>query len=587
MRRPAVSRRGFAVGVAAVIAAVLFVQSTPPAQRGQFENAALSVAVGTWSQDGGTLTLGGTRYCDSFDPAQSFDAWCSVIFRLYSRNLMAFQGKPGEASLIAEPDLAREQPTVSSDKTKWTFRIRKDAKWSDGTAITAQDVKYTMERLFDPKIIGSVSSTYLCLLATCVKGIPQYAGPRIKQKTKLTSVIIRDSRTVTFKLKTPFVDFDRVLALPQFSIVHRKHELMLQRIKKSYGDNPSSSGPYALTRNATTKSIQFVRNLNWSQSSDPIRNPHLDVIKWRNYRNDILLDRAVINGAVDIRLGDGLGAEGLRLLESSPKLNQRTDTPYSGFVNYFAINQDNVPLNRLDCRKAIFYGIDKATLQNIRGGSRVSAIATSMLPPLVAGYDPTSNLYSSGRDDSGNLSAAREALKKCGYPDGFEFTIAYLNTGIGPATVRSLQTSLARIGLVVVPKKFNTYAKFAAVVQSPEKLATAGISVVISGNGSVIQSAYDYWAPIADSRLITAFGNDNLAQISDPSINQDIDALTTHPENRVATSAKINAQVMETAQYLPYAFDQHVLFRGSHLANVYVQQGLSGYYDIVNIALAK
>ena len=580
------SPRGLAVCVAVVLAIFIFAQSTPPAQVTQHENAALTDAVGIQPKSGGKIVLGATRYCDSFDPARSYDQWCGVIFRLYSRNLMAFQGQPGKASMATVPDAAAVVPTVSTDKTTWTFTLRSNVRWSDGKPITASDVKYSIQRLFDPKIIGAVNVSYLCLLTSCPKGVPQYPGPYVRSKIKLASVSISGTRTVRFKLKAPFVDFDRVLALPQFSIVQRDRELALLKRKQTYADNPSSSGPFVITRDKETRSVKFVRNKNWNQQSDPIRNPRVDTFLWRNYRNDILLDRAVLNGDIDIRLGDGLGKEGLETLAKNQTLLKNVDNPYTGYVNYFALSKHIAPMNRIRCREAIFYAVDKSALQNLRGGDRGSSVATSLLPTLLDGYSEMNNRYPSGKDNSGNISAARESLKQCGYPDGFEFSIAYLNAGIGPEIVRSVQTSLARIGVVVVPKPFNTYAKFVAVVQNPDELTTSDISMVISGNSSPISSAYDYWAPIADSRLISAFGNQNLALINSQSIDNTIDQLISSPEQRTDLSAKINDDVMATAQYLPYAYDKQVLYRSPHLANVYVQQALGGHYDLVNMALA-
>ena len=580
------SARVVAASVAALIAVLLFAQSAPPVQVNQYENAALDGNVGVGLNAGGTVKLGGTRYCDSFDPARSYDVWCGVVFRLYSRNLMSFRGQGGKESLATAPDLAIDRPTVSADKTIWTFTLRSNAKWSDGTTITAQDVQHSVRRLFDSNVLGTVNVNYLCLLSNCPKGIPQYRGPYVRSTVKLQSVTIKGSNIIRFRLNAPYVDFDRVLALPQFAVVQRAWDLKLVSRKKTYGDNPLSSGPYKLIRVGPRKNVQFVRNLQWSQDSDPIRNPHVNRFTWKNFKSDALLDRAVINAEIHVRLGDGLGSTGLKILDKKPNLRKRIDNPFTGYVNYFVVSDKSTPLNRLACREAIFYAMDKAELQRLRGGEHLSEIATSLLPPLVDGFDASSNTYPSGKLNKGDIDASRSSLKACGYPDGFEFVIAYLNAGIGPTLVRSVQTSLARVGIVVIPKPFNTFEKFVGVVQNPDQFAASDISMVITGNGSQINSAYDFWSPIVDSRLISAFGNQNLAQIDDQAVNQQLDQLITDPDVRTSTSSDINENVMASAQYLPYAYNKIVLYRSPKLANVYVQQALAGHYDLVNIALA-
>ena len=584
MKISAPSPRGLAVCVAAIVAVFLLVQSTPPAQVNQGKDAALSSAVGAWKQEGGRVVLGATRYCDSFDPARSFDLWCGVVFRMYARNLMSFQGQPGTASLQVAPDVALSPPQVSADKTVWTFSLRPDVTWDDGSRLTSRDIKYSIERLFDSKIIGTVNINYLCLLSTCINGVPRYKGPYMRGQKPLPSIRTKGN-SISFQLTSPLVDFDRVLALPQFSIVEHSRDISLVKRKKTYGDNPASAGPFLLQRNPKTKSVTFIRNHAWRQNADPIRNPHVSQMSWKVYPSDVALDRAVIDGAVDVRLGDSLGSEGMNSLEKNPSLLSNTDTPYNGYVNYFAILDQNIPLNRFACRSAIFYGIDKSALRSLHGGTSLSTIATSMLPPTIDGYDSDNNMYSSGDAATGDLSAAHNALNKCGYPDGFEMTLGYLNTGIGSAIARSVQTSLARIGIVVIPKAFDMFEQYTAVVQSPQKLSTSGISMLISGGSSQINSAYDFWSPIVDGRLISAVNNQNIAQINDATINSKLDQLVNQPENRSSLSAEINSDVMETAQYLPYAIDKQILYRSHRLANVYVQQGLGGHYDLVNLAI--
>ena len=571
--------------VAGVLAIFLLVQSAVPSQVNQGRNAALNGAVGTWSKDGGVIQLGSTRFCDSFDPAKSFDQWCGVVFRMYARNLMAFQGQAGSGSLQVAPDLASARPKVSADKTTWTFTLRRDVKWNDGTSLSTSDVRYSIERLYDPKIFGAVNTNYLCLLTSCTNGIPSYKGLALSKGKHLTSVVITDARTITFKLNSPFVDFDKVLAIPQFSIVERFHDLYIKSEKRTYADKPSSSGPYVLSRDRKRNLVTFTRNVHWNQSQDPVRSPHVEKYVWRLFPSEAALDKATVNQKIDLQLSGGLGLYGLTALDKNRQLFDKVDIFTSGYVNYLAIGDQVKPLDKIECRKAIFYGINKSSLQKLRGGEYQSRIATSLLPPTIEGYDSRSNLYPSGDANQGDLNSARTSLNKCGYPDGFEMVVGYLNTGIGSAIVRNIQISLARIGVVVVPKPFDTYSKYVSVTQSPDQMKLAGISALISGNNSMIHSAYDFWTPIVDGRLIMAFNNQNLAQISDSNINNNIDQLTLNPAKRVETSAVINDQVMKMTQYLPYAYDQHVLFRSSRLANVYIQQGLDGQYDLVNLAV--
>jgi peptide/nickel transport system substrate-binding protein len=178
-------------------------------------------------------------------------------------------------------------------------------------------------------------------------------------------------------------------------------------------------------------------------------------------------------------------------------------------------------------------------------------------------------------------------LKKCGYPEGFEVTMAYLNIGIGAEIFRSIQSSLARVGIVVAPKRFDNYTKFISVTRNPEQLTSENIALVVSGVQSQLHSPLDFWSEITDGRLIKPFGNENIALIDVATINNALDNLVTQPSQSQQLSAEINNQVMQRAVYLPYAYDRIMLYRNPKVVGIYVQQALGGQYDLVNVGLAK
>ena len=574
------------LGVAAVvgIGIALLAGSVPTSTVSPKENAGLERVVGKVDQDGGNLVLGSSRLCDSFDPAASFDSWCGVVFRLYARNLMAFSGQPGTASLQTQPDLAIGAPKVNADKTKWSFKIRKNVRWDNGKAVTAQDVKYSIERLYAPAIQGTVSEKYLCLLSTCSKGIPTFSGPDKHGKKQLPTIATFGPNTIVFSLKSPSVDFDKVLALPQFSVIQKSRDLYLRGKKKSYALNPGSNGPFVLHLDRRNRIAKFTRNNYWVQASDAIRAPHVASISWKVISDLNQLNSATLKNKIDVRLGEdfAVGPE-LKVLAKSKQT--QFDHPLTGFTNFLVVRPQKTPLNRIACRQAIFYAIDKAALQNIRGGATNSQIATSLLPSNIAGYDPKNDIYQSATNLHGNVQQATAALKQCGYPEGFEITMAYLNLGVGPEIFRSIQASLAQVGIVVAPKRFDNYSEFILSTRNVEELANQDISLVVSGAQSNIGSPSDYWADFVDSRLIKPFGNQNLAVVDNPTINSKLDAMVTSPEQTSSLSADINDIVMNRAVYLPYGYDRILMYRNPKVLGIYIQQALDGQYDIVNVGL--
>jgi peptide/nickel transport system substrate-binding protein len=250
------------------------------------------------------------------------------------------------------------------------------------------------------------------------------------------------------------------------------------------------------------------------------------------------------------------------------------------------INPNIPPLDRVPCRDAIFYALDKADLQNVRGGSATAAIAHSLSPPTILGHDDSYNPYPSGSDETGNIRKARDSLAQCGYPDGFQVKMAYVAIGIGKEIFLSVQKSLARVGIVVDPVEFANFAEyFTTGLGSPETMSAQGIGLASTGWGPDYSSALSFWAPLIDGRKIKQSSNQNFAEINIDEINNLLDALeiSQNPIEAARLNRLIEELVMKEAVYLPYAVDRIVLYRPSYLTDIYVQIALGNQYDLVNI----
>ena len=578
------ARRAALAGTSAVLVfSVLFVSSSTisSASKPAF-NAALHHQVGDYTGTGGVLKLGSQRLCDSFDPAASYDLWCAVVFRTYTRNIVSYAGKAGNDSFILVPDLARSKPKASKDFTKWTIKLRKDIKWDDGTALTSTDVKYTIQRLFDADIVGTVSNETLCLLSECASGTPDYLGPYRQPNKDLVTVQTPDEYTVEITLRAPNARFNSILAIPQFGIVEKARDELMRAQGKKYGNAPASSGPFVLS--IGDDAVTFVRNTQWNQETDSIRVPKVDSMEWQTFQTSDQADEAALKHVVDLRIDGGLSGATRTDVFNDVAYRDYLDQSSSGAVNYLALVSSFKPLDNKDCREAIAYALDKSDLSKIQGGVEIAPIAHSMISPGIPGGDKKLDLYPSGKTFEGNVEKAKSKLIKCGYPDGFEVRMAYVNLGLGKTTDESIQKSLSRVGIVVDPIPFESFADyFASGIGSPENIVNNDIGLIATSWIPESGSSPSYWGPIVDGRRIKLRSNLNYAALKSDPINEKIDAL----ENSRADVAKLNQEidrlVMDQAVYLPYVKDAYILYRGIALTNVYVQHALYGEYDLVNI----
>jgi peptide/nickel transport system substrate-binding protein len=499
---------------------------------------------------------------------------------------MAFAGKPGDKGLVVVPDLAKDLPVSNADKTIWTFNLRSDVFWSDGYPVTSTDVKYSTQRLFDDSLQSPIALDTLCLLSTCNAGSPDYKGPYVTPSEDLVSIETPDESTIIFNLNRPFHEFPRLLATPQFAPIQMSRDISLRAEGLTYSAKPASNGPFVLTIDQPGAQFSFTKNALWTQASDGIRIPKVDSMSWKVFPDVDSTDQALLSGEIDVKLNYGLASTARDATLADKSQRSLIDNPEMSFVNFLVVNPAIPPLDRAPCRDAIFYALDKVDLQNIRGGSASAAIAHSLSPPTILGYDNSFNPYPSGSDETGNIRKARQSLAQCGYPDGFQLNMAYVAIGIGKDIFLSVQRSLARIGIVVDPVEYANFAEyFTTGLGSPETMSTQGIGMAATGWGPDYSSAHSFWAPLTDGRKIKPSSNLNFAELNFDEVNALLDSLEAaeSPEESARLSRAIETLVMSEAVYLPYAVDRIVLYRPKSITDVYVQIALGNQYDLVNI----
>jgi len=552
-------------------------------------NAGLYVPVGNNAQPDGILKLGSTAKCDSLDPARSFDPWCGVILRTYTRNLMSFAGSAGDEGLQIQPDLALQPPTVSPDGMIWTFRLRHDVRWDDGSAVTSQDVRQSIERLYATALGSPVPTSVLCYLSPCSTGLPDYQGPFKKKYGHLQSIQTAGKFKISFHLTRPNAEFARILAMPQLGIISHAREIELRKRHQAYAIKPASSGPFVIHPGKRQDVAQFTRNLQWDQATDHIRRPRAAGMKWTLFGSDALVDNALVHGDIDLKLNSGLGSVYRNKALTDRAIRSHVDISAVNSTNYLALVPGAQPLENIACREAIAYALDKTDLQKVRGGVAVSTVATSLVPVGVAGSDPGYNPLPSGSQATGDLELAKTKLSECGYPDGFEIGMAYVKLGVGQATYSSVQRSLSRVGIIIDPVPFDDFtAYFTKGVGSPDYVSTHNIGMMLGSWGPDSSTANSFWVPLVDGRAIKSFANQNYPQLNDDSINNLLDQLAATSDwvKQVNISSQLQQLVMRQCVYIPYATDHITLYRSEHLAHAYVQYALDGQYDLVNLGVA-
>ncbi|MEN6363447.1 MAG: peptide ABC transporter substrate-binding protein [Rectinema sp.] len=347
-----------------------------------------------------------------------------------------------EGLTIADPKTNRALPglaeswSFSKDFTTVTFKLRKNAKWSDGVAITADTVVKSWLRKMDPKN----AFQYADLPAAYIEGGMDYmTGKKGPEAVKIRAV---DPQTFEVKLVGPTPHFPDMVVHYAFAIVP------IHAIEK-YGnnwvkaENWVSNGPFILKEWKPQERVVVVPNPTYWDAKN------------------VVLKKVTFLANDDVNVGYNLYKSGAAdWIETVPaelvsEVRLRNDfwvTPEYG-TYYYIINVTHKPLDDARVRKALAMAIDKKVL--CEQVSRTGVPADAFVPPST-GYTPVKGW-------GYNVEQAKKFLAEAGYPDGKgfpSFSILYNTSASHKRIAEYIQAQWkANLGINVelVNQEWGTY----------------------------------------------------------------------------------------------------------------------------------
>ena len=343
---------------------------------------------------GGTLVR---LYADppSIDPHLVSDATSSVITNEVFGGLVTL-------SLDYQPvlDLA-ESCSVSEDGLTYTFVLRENASFQDGSPVTAQDVKWSIERAADPDTLSTTAETYLGDIVgvkdkLCTEEAQTAGECTIANEVRGVRVI--DDRTVEFTLDAPKAYFLAKLSYPTAYVLDQDQVTE----DGSWLDQPNGTGPFRLAQYDIGELLILEKNEHYHLGP-----PHIDSVQMIlsggtamiMYEND------------EIHL-TGVGTDDLpRLLDPNDPLNPELHRSAQDFsVFYIGLNVNDPPFDDPKVRQAMNYAIDLPGIAENVLDNRVSQ-ATGVIPPGFPSYNENLRGYTFNPD------LARELLESSTYAD--------------------------------------------------------------------------------------------------------------------------------------------------------------------------
>jgi len=321
------------------------------------------------------------------DPAKAYDTASGLIIENVYERLVDYRIVDGKWTPEIVPSLA-ESWEISKDGKTYTFRLRRNVTFHDGTKFNASAVVYSFERA--KKLdLGPYGPTL---------GIAYESSRAV------------DEYTAEIKLKHPYPSFLQVLAFHVCSIVsptavEQHGGVQANTVNQWMNTNMVGTGPFMLDRWTQGTEVVLRRNDRyWGQK------PALNRVIIRTIKEPTTQMMNLQGGDIDI-------AEGLTM-EEIDRIDKRGDPrvklvkpDYVFTRQHLSINTERAPLNNKLLRQAIAYGIDyDAFIRGVMLGhaKRIRA----MVPPGMPGYDETIKGYDY------NPQKANQLLDQAGYPRG-------------------------------------------------------------------------------------------------------------------------------------------------------------------------
>ncbi|GAD34788.1 4-phytase [Microbacterium sp. TS-1] len=502
-------------------------------------------------QTGGTVHMLQNADFSYLDPARGWDGGVNAFYRLLYRGLtMQAAGDSDDPNAIV-PDLATGLGEVSDDGLTWTYTLKDDLFFDNGDPITSAEMEFGISRAWDPQI--GIGSPYL---KSVIDAPADYQGPYVSGD--LPTIETPDAKTIVFHLKAPFPEFDNVLAQPNavpFPIGSGGGDEFINDV--------IASGPYTLDSYTPGSTIKLVRNEHWEPETDEVRKAYPD-----QWQFDIGIDGATI----DERMIAGQGADqnaiagkiaGATLPRiQTPQLQERAITAPAYCTTYMSLNTSKPPFDDLRVRQAVNWALDRASIQNASGGNQLADVATTIIPPAVSGHLDYDLYPSDG--NTGDVDEAVALLAEAGLGDGFEFTLDIRSNPVAQAQAEAVQQGLERIGATVKLNVIDTSIYYETIA-TPSQQNNAAITGWCPDWAS---SASTFIPPLFDGAAITEKGNQNLAQLNDPAVNERIAEIRGMTDVDAANEAwgELDQQIMELAPIAPMVFENGIFLPGSNIA---------------------
>lgn len=376
---------------------------------------------GSTSADKDTFTIALDSDIVKLDPAFAYDFTTNPVVNQITQGLLTF-----DENNELQPMLASSWEQV--DDVTYVYQIRDDVTFSDGSAMTMDDVLYSLERTRDPD-----TASYLGWMFDNVASIEQTGDWEL---------------TVT--LSQPDATWQYV---PGTTACHIISKAYAEKVGDKLGTPEGGlvgTGPYKYVSWQNGASVELTRNENyWGEDAG-----YFDNLTFKIITEDTTRVTALQTGDVDCTVAPPESM--LDVLKSDENL---TLTASPGFgVTFLAFNTQKAPFNDAKVRQAIYSAIDLDTIYEtlIKDAGEPSTALPNSTALFGAEPEAWTEYAANAPQHTYDVEAAKALLAEAGYADGFECAITISDNSLRNTIALAIQEQLAKIGITVTINKVST-----------------------------------------------------------------------------------------------------------------------------------
>ncbi|MBN0045397.1 peptide-binding protein [Streptomyces actuosus] len=361
------------------------------------------------------------------DPAYAYDVGTWNVLRQTVQTLMILP--KGEGAPV--PEAAESCGFTDSGNERYACKLRAGLKFADGKPVTANDVKFSIDRALDIDADSGVAS----LLST------------------VDTVETQGDRDVVFHLKTADATFPFKLSTPVAGIVSPDH---YDKDKLRDGFSVDGSGPYSLraeTKDGEMTRAVFTKNPNY-KGTLTVNNSKAELVSFPDAE---AMDAALEKNDIDVMSRTMTPEQVQKLSASTGGDVELVDMPGLE-IRYLAFNTDAASVKDKAVRQAMAQIVNRSELVAQVYGSQAQPLY-SLVPAAVTGH---SNAFFNKYGDP-STAKAKKLLDKAGITTPVKLTLHYTTDHYGAATKKEfeqLKKQLNGSGLFDVNVKGHSWETF-------------------------------------------------------------------------------------------------------------------------------